>query len=132
MQATKEAVEGSKAYRQVGQVLRDAVHGAVGDVNVPEKHAFLFERVQEFNASVPYAGFSRAFLDQMNRPGRFDKDARRRAYITLEAIFCLLPEAKKVRLPRRARGAGALVCVWESAQGGVANRRQQVVSAMHT
>lgn len=97
MQATKDAVEGSKVYKQMGQALRDAVHGAVGDVNVPEKHAFLFERVLEFNASVPYVGFSRAFLDQMNRPGRFDKDARRRAFITLEAIFCLLPEAKKVR-----------------------------------
>lgn len=96
-QATKDAVEGSTVYRQMGQALRDAVHGAVGEVNVPEKHAFLFERIMEFNASVPYGGFSRTFLDQMNRPGRFDKEARRRAYITLEAIFCLLPEAKKVR-----------------------------------
>ena len=79
------------------QVLHDVVHGAVGDINIPGKHAFLFERILEFNASVPYAGFSGAFLEQMNRPGRFDKEARRRAFDTMEALFCLLPEAKKVR-----------------------------------
>ena len=73
------------------------MHGAVGDINIPGKHAFLFERILEFNASVPYAGFSGAFLEQMNRPGRFDKEARRRAFDTMEALFCLLPEAKKVR-----------------------------------
>ena len=78
-------------------MLHDVVHGAVGDINIPGKHAFLFERILEFNASVPYAGFSGAFLEQMNRPGRFDKEARRRAFDTMEALFCLLPEAKKVR-----------------------------------
>ena len=79
------------------QVLHDVVHGAMGDINIPEKHGFLFERIMEFNASIPYTGFSANFLEQMNRPGRFDKEARRKAYVTLEALFCLLPEAKKVR-----------------------------------
>jgi hypothetical protein len=98
MQATKDAVEGSEAYKKMGQLIHDTVHGAVGEISIPGKHAFLFERVLEFNASVPCSGFSAAFLDAMNRPGRFDKEARRKAYITLEALFCLLPEAKKVRV----------------------------------
>eukprot|EP00892_Ulva_mutabilis_P004250 jgi/Ulvmu1/2197/UM013_0043.1 len=117
--ATKDAVEGSSVVKQMGQALRDAVHGAVGEINVPAKHAFLFERIMEFNASVPYVGFSRAFLDQMNRPGRFDKDARRRAYITLEAIFCLLPEAKKEgerRLRPDARTSALLIAVLQALQ----------------
>lgn len=79
------------------QVLHDVVHGAVGDISIPGKHAFLFERILEFNASVPYSGFSAAFLEQMARAGRFDKEARRKAFVTMEAMFCLLPEAKKVR-----------------------------------
>lgn len=78
------------------QVLHDVVHGAVGDNDIPGKHGFLFERILEFNASVPYSGFSGSFLEQMNRPGRFDKESRRKAFVTMEALFCLLPEAKKV------------------------------------
>jgi hypothetical protein len=81
----------------MGKAIQDTI-GPVGEIDIPEKHAFLAERIQEFNATIPYSGFSQAFLDQMNRPGRFEKEARRRAYTTVEAIFCLLPLPKKVRI----------------------------------
>jgi hypothetical protein len=97
LQAARQAVQKSETLNRMGQAIQDTI-GPVGDIDIPEKHAFLAERIQEFNATIPYSGFSQGFLEQMNRPGRFEKEARRRAYTTLEAIFCLLPLPKKVRL----------------------------------
>ena len=96
MQAAKQAVENSEAVAKVGKAVQDTI-GPVGEIDIPEKHAFLAERIQEFNATIPYDGFSPPFLEALNRPKGFEKEARRKAYATLEAIFCLLPAAKRVR-----------------------------------
>jgi hypothetical protein len=97
LQATKKAIEESEALKSMNRVIQDTI-APVGEIDIPLKHAFLAERIQEFNATVPYKGFSQPFLEQMNRPGRFEKDVRRRCFATVEAIFCLLPAPKKVRL----------------------------------
>jgi hypothetical protein len=95
-QAARKAVEEADALGRAQRALADALAPA-GEIDIPDAHAFLVERLAEFNASLPYCGFSQAFLDAANRPGRFDREARRKAFATLEAIFCLLPEPKKAR-----------------------------------
>jgi hypothetical protein len=95
-QAAKQAVENSEALKNMQKAIQDTI-GPVGEVDIPEKHLFLAERLHELNATVPYSGFSRAFRDAIARPGRFEKEARRKAHATLEAVFCLLPAPKKVR-----------------------------------
>ena len=97
LQAAKQAVENSEALKNMNKAIQDTI-GPVGEIDIPEKHAFLAERLHEFNATIPYSGFSREFLDQMSRPGRFEKEPRRKAFAMLEAVFCLLPAPKKVCL----------------------------------
>ena len=97
VQATSAAVQQSEAVRGAQRAWADAL-GPSSEVDIPEKHAFLAERLAEFNATIPYEGFSREFLAQLARPGRFEREARRKAHATLEAVFCLLPAPKKVRV----------------------------------
>ena len=97
LQGMSERIQQNSTFQGAMSVVTSARVDAAGQgKELPDKHAFLTERLLEFSATVPYAGLS---------PGcKAALAAKDSEVITcLEAIFSMLPPPRKVRAYNRSR-----------------------------